>query len=166
MQKIKQILMLFVMVMTFGFFAQSETLAPQKGVIRVKLQPEAAAQVGTKSLKSVNGRLNSGIRALDLTAQKAKVVKMQRVFPYSPQFEDRMAIYGLDRWYEVCFDEEMNPEEVKAMYEATAGVQVATCKVPMSLRDGTGAYHVVSAMSADRGSAMPFNDPRLSAQWH
>ncbi|MGM9844565.1 MAG: S8 family serine peptidase, partial [Muribaculaceae bacterium] len=138
----------------------------QKGVIRVKLQSEVATQVGNKEIKARNGQLTTGVRSLDAVSAKAKVKTMRRVFPYAPKYEARMALYGLDRWYEVTFDETKDPEEVKAMFAGTSGVQMATVKKPMSLRDGSGAYHTVSAMAVERPSTMPFNDPRLSSQWH
>ena len=123
MQKQIKKLMLAVMAVIVGVFAQAETLTPRPGVVRVKLQQEVATQVGNKEVKAKAGKLTTGVRALDAVATKAKVKSMRRVFPYSPKFESRMKAYGLDRWYEVSFDESMSPAEVKAMYEATSVVQ-------------------------------------------
>ena len=166
MQKQIKKLMLAVMAIIVGVFAQAETLTPRPGVVRVKLQQEVATQVGNKEVKAKAGKLTTGVRALDAVATKAKVKSMRRVFPYSPKFEARMKAYGLDRWYEVSFDESMSPAEVKAMYEATAGVQVATMKVPMKFTDGNGTPRPVTSIQATRPTENPFNDPRLSSQWH
>ena len=166
MQKQIKKLMLAVMAVIVGVFAQAETLTPRPGVVRVKLQQEVATQVGNKEVKAKAGKLTTGVRALDAVATKAKVKSMRRVFPYSPKFEARMKAYGLDRWYEVSFDESMSPAEVKAMYEATAGVQVATMKVPMKFTDGNGTPRPVTSIQATRPTENPFNDPRLSSQWH
>ena len=166
MQKQIKKLMLAVMAVIVGVFAQAETLTPRPGVVRVKLQQEVATQVGNKEVKAKAGKLTTGVRALDAVATKAKVKSMRRVFPYSPKFESRMKAYGLDRWYEVSFDESMSPAEVKAMYEATAGVQVATMKVPMKFTDGNGTPRPVTSIQATRPTENPFNDPRLSSQWH
>ena len=166
MQKQIKKLMLAVMAVIVGVFAQAETLTPRPGVVRVKLQQEVATQVGNKEVKAKAGKLTTGVRALDAVATKAKVKSMRRVFPYSPKFEARMKAYGLDRWYEVSFDESMSPAEVKAMYEATAGVQVATMKVTMKFTDGNGTPRPVTSIQATRPTENPFNDPRLSRQWH
>ena len=166
MQKQIKMFMLTMIALVVGVFAQAETLTPRQGVIRVKLQPEAATKVGAKEIRAKAGTLATGVRTLDAVAKSAKVTGMRRVFPYSPKFEARQKAYGLDRWYEVTFDESMSPAEVKAMYESTAGVQVATMKVPMKLMDGSGEARPVSSLQVVRDAAAPFNDTRLASQWH
>ncbi|MGN0214412.1 MAG: S8 family peptidase, partial [Muribaculaceae bacterium] len=165
MQKTIKTLMLIAIAMVMSVFAQAETLSPQKGVVRIKLQSEVATQVGNREVKALNGRLTTGVRTLDAVNRRAKAVRMRRVFPYSEKFESKMAAYGLDRWYEVTFDETMNPEEVRTMYSQAAGVQKATCKVPMTLRENS-TFRRVESTSVERDATMPFNDPRLSSQWH
>ena len=166
MQKFSRFLLLLVVVLTCGIFAQAESLNPRKGVIRVKLQEQVATKLGTKAHFATKGMMSTGINALDVASQKVKATSIRRVFPYSPKYESQMALYGLDRWYEVSFDESVNPIEAKAIFGRTAGVQVATCKVPMVLKEN-GTFKTVSPLSTEvRPSTMPFNDPRLSNQWH
>ena len=81
MQKQIKKLMLAVMAVIVGVFAQAETLTPRPGVVRVKLQQEVATQVGNKEVKAKAGKLTTGVRALDAVATKAKVKSMRRVFP-------------------------------------------------------------------------------------
>lgn len=167
MQKISSFLLLLVVFLTCGVFAQAETLTPRKGVIRVKLQEQIATKLGSNAHFATNGVMSTGINTLDVAAQKIKATNIRRVFPYSPKYEEQMALYGLDRWYEVTFDEKVNPLEAKAIFGRTAGVQIATCKVPMVLKEGRGEFKTVSPLSeVERPSTMPFNDPRLSQQWH
>ena len=109
MQKTIKTLIFIAIAMVMSVFAQAETLSPQKGVVRIKLQSEVATQVGTREVKALNGRLSTGVRTLDAVNRRVKAVRMRRVFPYSEKFESKMAAYGLDRWYEVTFDETMNP---------------------------------------------------------
>ena len=135
MQKFSRFLLLLVVVLTCGIFAQAESLNPRKGVIRVKLQEQVATKLGTKAHFATKGMMSTGINALDVASQKVKATSIRRVFPYSPKYESQMALYGLDRWYEVSFDESVNPIEAKAIFGRTAGVQVATCKVPIVLKE-------------------------------
>lgn len=167
MQKITRFLLLLVVVLTCGIFAQAETLTPQKGVIRVKLQDQVATKVGNTTRVATKGVFTTGVHTLDVAAQKVKATSIRRVFPYSPKYEAQMALYGLDRWYEVTFDESVNPMEAKALFGRTAGVQVATCKVPMQLKEGNGEFTIAKPLSVvERPGTMPFNDPRLPNQWH
>lgn len=166
---VSRFLLLLVMVMTSGALVQAESLTPRKGVIRVKLQDVAAKEVGIVPRVKVNGSaLSTGVHTLDAAAAKVKATGIRRVFPYAPAFESQMAEYGLDRWYEVSFDESVNPLEAKRIFGQTAGVQSVTCKVPVELKEGAGAFTSVgNALSAAvRSSEMPFNDPRLPNQWH
>lgn len=157
--------MLLVIVFTCNI-SNAETLTPRKGVVRIKLQDNAAKSVGTAPRVKVNGLLSTGVSTLDLAAQKVKATSIRRVFPYAPQFEAQMAEYGLDRWYEVTFDETISPAEAQRVFSQAAGVQVANYKVPMVLKEGNGTFSTVNTKSAERTSVMPFNDPRLPGQWH
>ena len=168
MQKIiSRFLMLLAAIVACGMFAQAEALTPTKGVVRVKLQQESATEVGRTKRVANKGLLSTGVQTLDVAAKRIKATSIRRVFPYAPQFESQMAEYGLDRWYEVTFDESINPVEAQRIFNQTAGVQIATTKIPMVLKEGTGAYRTINALSAtERSAEMPFNDPRLPNQWH
>ena len=167
MQKIfSRFLMVLIIAMGSIVIAQAQSLTPQKGVVRVKLQAEVAKSVGNKTITATNGGLSTGAKTLDASARQIKAMSIRRVFPYSAKHEAQMAEFGLDRWYEVSFDETINPKEAQRILSQTAGVQVATCKVPMVLKEN-GTYKTAAPLSAEvRPSSMPFNDPRLSSQWH
>lgn len=147
--------------------AHASAQTPLKGVVRVKLQPQVALQVGNAPRVQTNGVLSTGITPLDAASKEVGAKSIKRVFPYAPKFEAQMSKFGLDCWYEVTFDEKVDPQEAARVFRHTTGVQTANCKVPMVLLEGQGAFRTVSATSdVVRSSEMPFNDPRLPQQWH
>lgn len=168
MQKIfTKALLTLIILMGCGIAAEA-SMTPRKGVIRVKLQPEIAAQVGATPRMQTMGNVATGVSPFDAAAQKVKVASIRRVFPYSAKFEARHAEFGLDRWYEISFDESIAPEQASQIFSETPGVQIAHTIVPMQLVDGSSEFFRVSKSSIVPASTstLPFNDPMLSAQWH
>lgn len=161
----KQIVLLAILMLGSIASYASET-TPLKGVIRIKVQPQVALQLGNAPRIQANGVLETGITPLDVAAQRVGARSIKRAFPYAPEHEAEMAKFGLDRWYEVSFDESINPMEAAATFKRAAGVQTANCKMPMSLQEGNGNFIVAKSSEADRTAEMPFNDPRLAQQWH
>ena len=158
--------MLLIITMSSIMAIHAQNLTPRKGVVRVKLQTEVAKSIGNRTISANNGVLSTGIHTLDVSARNVKAVNIKRVFPYNAQYESQMTQYGLDRWYEITFDESINPYEAQRIFSQTAGVQVATCKMPMELKE-SGSFKTATSLSTEvRTSTMPFNDPRLPSQWH
>ena len=168
MQKfLSKVLMTLIILMGCSAFAEAAS-TPRKGVIRVKLQAEVAAQIGATPRMTTMGNVATGITPFDASAQKIKVASIRRVFPYSAKFEAQHAEFGLDRWYEISFDESINPEEASQIFRETPGVQAAHSMIPMQLVEGTEGFRTVSKpqMVTTSTSTMPFNDPYLADQWH
>lgn len=168
----KWMLLLFLICSSTAL-SQAQTVNPRKGVLRVKLQPEVAAQIGiAPKMRTTSGIVTTGITPFDRASQKVKAVQMKRVFPYVEKFEAQRKEFGLDRWYEITFDEGINPTVAKQIYSTVPGVQIAENIVPMELIGGEGKYvKLTSAQKAMMNSRalasnMPFNDPRLPDQWH
>lgn len=160
---------LHVMVMAISMVGLSAYAAkqPTRGVIRVKLQPQTALQVGTAPRMQTMGMLTTGVTALDRAATQVKAVSMRRMLPYVPKFEAQRAKYGLDQWYVVSFDESVDPDEARKVFALTAGVERSEVVTPMSLKEGEDGFRKVEAAPTQGArEAMPFNDPRLSQQWH
>lgn len=158
---------LVVMAISMVGLCASAEKQPTRGVIRVKLQPEAALQVGKAPRVQTRGVLSTGVSTLDRAAKQVKAVSMRRMLPYAPKFEAQRAKYGLDQWYVVSFDENVDPAEARRVFAATAGVERSEVIVPMSLKEGNGSFRKVDAVSTTgTKAAMPFNDPRLPQQWH
>ncbi len=161
-----RILTLLIITLSCAVTAKTQNLTPRKGVVRVKLQTEVAKSVGSKTITATNGVLSTGVKTLDAATRQVKAMSFKRVFPYNAKYEEQMAQFGLDRWYEVTFDESINPKDAQRIFSQTAGVQAATCKVPMVLKEN-GTYKTAAPLSTEtRPSIMPFNDPRLASQWH
>lgn len=160
-------LMLLTLFLVSGIIMHASAQNPRKGVIRVKLQPQVALQLGNAPRVQSNGVLRTGIVPLDKAGQQVGAVSMKRVFPYAPKFEAQMSKAGLDRWYEVTFDENVDPVKAATVYRNTSGVQHAHSVVPMVLKEGVGNFRKVAPSSTtSRTSDLPFNDPRLYMQWH
>lgn len=167
MQKFFSKLLVALMLLGCSTIAEA-ALTPKKGVIRVKLQPEVAAQIGNTPRMQTMGNVNTGITPFDASAKKIKVASIRRMIPYSAKDEAQLAEFGLNRWYEVSFDESIAPEEASQIFSETPGVQIAHTIVPMQIVEGNGKFRVATAqeVAAKASSAMPFNDPMLSQQWH
>lgn len=167
MQKfISKLMLLIMLFISSNVFAET---APRNGVIRVKLQPEVATRVGVNPvLKGRHNALVTGVPALDLAVQKIKGYKVTPLFPYAAKFAKQRAEFGLDRWYEISFDENVDTRDARRILQATAGVQIAENIVPMTLQEGNGKFRVLKndEAAAATKAQMPTNDPRLPMQWH
>lgn len=168
MQKLFSKVLFSLLLLLGGSTFAEAAVTPRKGVIRVKLQPEVAAQIGNAPRMQTMGNVATGITPFDASAQKVKVASIRRVFPYSAKYEAQHAEFGLDRWYEITFDESIASEQASQIFSETPGVQIAHTIVPMEIVDGTIGFRRVtkSQLKAKSTSQMPFNDPMLSNQWH
>lgn len=143
------------------------TAEPTRGVVRVKLQPEAARKLGAHKVAAKGAAITTGVMPFDASVSKIKAVSIERMIPYNAKFEARRAKYGLDRWYEIKFDASVEPTQAMQVLKATAGVQEVSLVRPMQLI-GAGNVRVLDKNAPLKAatSAMPFNDPRLPQQWH
>ena len=145
----------------------AQSVEPTKGVVRVKLQPEVAGQIGKAPRKAANGRLSTGISPLDRASSQIKAVSIRPMLPPNPKFAEQRARYGLDRWYVVDFDESVSVDQARKVLAATPGVELTEAITPMVLKEGNGNFTSVSRppMKA-AGVDYFFDDPRLPDQWH
>lgn len=90
---------------------------------------------------------NSGNAVPDGFAS-AGVENMERLFPYAGEFEARTRAEGLHRWYRVRYDEEMPATKAGLALKEIPGVEI------------------VEQARRSKSTALPFNDPHLSKQWH
>ena len=140
--------------------------SPSKGVVRVKLQSEVAQSLGTETRRSAPGKMRTTVSALDASLKQIKGTELRPVIPPNPKYAAERAKYGIDRWYEIVFDESVDAKEAARILGATPGVERASARVPMTLYD-SGKYRVFDpSKAAKASSATPFNDPRLANQWH
>jgi len=163
-----RVLLLLVAVMGTSVFASAQTVEPRKGVVRVKLQPEMARNLGNQPIKVRNNQKIGRYSQFNGALNTIKAVSIRPAFPANEKFAADRARYGLDCWYEITFDESVSPYNARKLLSGAAGVQKATVKKPLKLFDGDAKYTIVSpeAMASRASSTMPFNDPRLREQWH
>lgn len=167
MLKFKRMALLWLMAAAvFGVAAQQ----PMPSRVRVKLQREVSHKLSSQAAAliqpaSADATLRTGVESLDKSMRQIKGVTMRQVFPCPPGREAEHKKYGLDQWWEVTFDELINPFEARQVLKTTAGVETANVRVPLVLFDD-GPYHKLTAVEAKASSSVPFNDPSLSKQWH
>lgn len=149
--------------------AQSGSHEAVQGVVRVKLQREVAQRLAALPASVLTDQAQAtGIAPLDRAGQKVGAVRMTRLIPYSPKFEERHKQFGLDLWYEIRFDSTaVTPAEARTVYQNVAGVQIAETVRPVRPIGGEKGYRVVDASNVTASDeTMPFNDPLLPQQWH
>ena len=167
MQRTTLRLLLFLIMMVIGGgFVYTQNATPRKGAIRVKLQPEVALKVEASLKKNTSKTLQTGIKLLDASITAIKAYKIRKVFPYAPKFEAQREKFGLDRWYEITFDESISTDRALSIFRNTIGVQSAHEIVPMELKGNTNFHKIAPNTKTKTLTAMPFNDPYLSFQWH
>lgn len=169
MQKtLTSVLTALLLAMGINMSAQLMSNAPIQGVVRVKLQPELMSKVGHAKLSSAPGQLSTGIATLDASLRTIKGTDIRPVFPYSEQYASERARFGLDQWYEVTFSKDIDAREAVRILGRTPGVVVSSVRTPMTLKEGSGGFRTIApdAPLPTSSNVMPFNDPRLPAQWH
>ena len=149
----------------------AQSVAPTKGVVRVKLQTEVATKVGKAQRKAANGRMLTGVSKLDVATREIKAVSIRPMLPPNPKFAEQRAQYGLDRWYVIDFDETVPVDQARKILAATPGVEASEAIVPMQLKEGNGfarrlANASTKASTKASNVSYMFNDPRLPEQWH
>lgn len=92
-------------------------------------------------------------------------LKMERTFPYAGRFEARSVAAGLDHWYDLYFESELQISEYSEIISSLPEVEF--CEYCPKVE----AYFTEEAEDLDMSqnassSDYPFNDPQLSKQWH
>ena len=185
----------YILILFFGFyiFFNSNVTAQvpfnadsvnvyERGKIRIKLKRENLQELSTISLKS--SIVNTGIQRLDDLNKKFGIKRMVRVFPFSIKFEPKHRKYGLHLWYELDFDENLDPRDMADEYSLLDEVAIAKPLYKKIFLDGTSDSTIVVTIDTTRtkGSKVTFkslksavganledvefNDPLLPGQWH
>lgn len=145
-------------------YGQQLSSYAKNGVIRVKLDPAVAEQLGNTP-KTRGGVVSTGIKPFDAVNKQLKAINMKRVFPYAPKFEEQMRRHGLHLWYEISYDKPVTPEQAVNQYKGIEGVKIAEIVRVRNL----SPYKIEPANLPQRPQSragVPFNDPGLSQQWH
>lgn len=134
-------------------FAQDQ-IEWHKGYLKIKFAPEAADLLNRSSLAD-NPRL-SGVSAVDMLSEQFNVLSMEQVFVTDPRFVERHRRHGLDRWFKIYFESDVEEEVLASMYSSLPEIEVAE---RIYVR-----YLVGEALTIDE--ILSFNDPLLPQQWH
>lgn len=144
-------------------FGQEPAPVVKQGVVRIKVTDEFAGTLGNTP-RTRNSGVRTGLDQLDNINRQVKAVRMQRVFPFSPKYEERMKKHGLDLWYDVKYDNAIAPENVANLYRTVTGISHAeVINLPKNVKP---EIIVADQASLAPRSSAPFNDPLLSKQWH
>lgn len=126
----------------------------EKGHIRVYVDPGTAA------------KLEQGGAAAELLATKSDVLgaaRMERSFPHAGKFEARTREAGLDRWYDVWFEQSVPLTKAALSLEQIPGIlEVEYRPVAQKMYDENTVYAAVPAAAP---AGMTFDDPSFSQQW-
>ena len=128
----------------------------ETGHVRVFVDPETAGQLE-----------QTGTPEALIATKAASIlgkVRMERTFPYAGRFEKRTHDAGLDRWYDVWFDEETPLTKAALSLGDIPGIlEVEYRPVTRKAYDETVTYLTASPSAAPDG--FPFDDPSFDKQW-
>lgn len=144
-----------------SYIASESPSSAVPGVIRVKLTKEVGDNmVMTKS----SSRLSIGKAAIDNYLLEIGAADMERVFPYAGKYEERTRKEGLHLWYDIKFDESRPLTRAVSDAKKLPGVEI----VEEIYRPVLAPYKMLPAntLTTKSEGGNPFNDPKLSAQWH
>lgn len=147
-----------------------------KGSLSIKLTPEmaqtvAAAQAQLPATRS-GAVTRSGVGTIDDLLNEIGAEHFERVITYNPEWE---AIYdetGINRWYNVSFDENADLGQIGSRFAALPGVTVVEYEVnpryirPMSEGRAIPASAALLSGTRETRAATTMNDPLLRYQWH
>lgn len=101
-------------------------------------------------------RLES-VKSTETLPEEMEIISVKRVFTKDPRFVKRAHKAGLDRWYEITFNEDVPLTKAGSCISGIEGIEYAEY-----------VYKPVShAMEVyPFATSAPFDDPRAGAQWH
>lgn len=110
-------------------------------------------------MNSVPSPLSSALNTL-------KASNMERLFRIDPRFEERKKRDGLDLWYEVTIDKNMEMVHALKTMSEVPGIDHVEYEpeVAMLSDNSQPAFDLLGFQN--RGTELPFNDPMLAQQWH
>lgn len=133
----------------------------EKGHVRVYVDPGTAAKI--EQACAIDGLIAT--KAADILGH----VHMERTFPFAGKFEKRTKEAGLDRWYDVWFDEETPLTKAAIALEDTPGIlSVEYRPITHKMYDEAVSYVnvVPNASPSAVPAGFPFDDPSFEQQWH
>ncbi len=146
-----------------GAVISGDSRRAARGTLAVKLSPAVAESISDAV------RLDEIAGFGDAFAE-LEVVHAERVVAFNPEWEHCYEATGLNRWYAIYFDDEVEPAAVARRMAAVEGVECV--EMPLSAearrlqRVGRMRPFTASGVSADTRGGVVMNDPLLASQWH
>ncbi len=127
-----------------------------KGKIRILLSEEMRQVFEAATDEKGMVRLES-VKSAENIPQELEVISVERVFKEDPRFVKRIHKSGLDKWYEITFNEEIPLTKAADCVSGMDGVEYAE-------------YVYIPKVEAEEvypfAVNYPFNDRRATEQWH
>ena len=142
-----------------------------KGVLGVKLSPAMARKVAEAQTRVDGVKTRSSISAVDEVLDGVEAQRFERIFAFNPEWEAEYSVTGLNRWYEVRFDEEIDVVSVAKQLAKVEGVEKVDMPIASQYRRvmSEGRPRPLSeehfrGMMPTRGED-EVNDPHFYLQW-
>ena len=156
-----------------------------EGKIRIKLKREHLNGIGTVSNIAVGKQSDAtsiGIDGIDKANKENGIKRITRVFPFSIKNEAKHRAHGLDLWFELDFDNTIDPASIADNFSILTEVDIAKPVYAKTIIDGDtkpryieiDSLKLVSKSQTNNHASLyslesntsDFNDPLLSEQWH
>ena len=139
--------------------------------------PDFAAGVAGESFRKAvarngTGATRSGVGGIDAILHEIDAGRFERVVAYNPEWEDVYEETGINRWYTIAFDDEIQLSEVGERLAALPGVAVVEYGIdpryirPMSEGPAVPASEGMFSRVGETRAAKAMNDPMLPFQWN
>lgn len=160
----KRILLISVFVlMVFSGWTQVFQNGIRRGMIKVKISPTISASMSKAQVKGSTKTLKTGISSFDAVAKSTSATNLYRLFPANANNENKLKKHGLDLWYVVEINENVDPKDAIAQFKKLNEVTIAEVELEKVLSPIKATAY---SPSSDTKGDLPFNDPYLKDQWH
>lgn len=186
---IQNIIIFLALAFSYSVNAQVSVVANNtdiiQGKLRLKLKREYLKDVNTLAPIGKKQSATTGITSLDNLNESKGIKRMKRVFPFSLKDEAKHREYGLHLWYEIDFDNSVDPLTMVDDYALLEEVEIAKPLYKKIFIDGynSDSTYVYLDTANIRGNKITygkktnynsisqstesnFDDPLLSKQWH
>jgi len=160
----KRILLIGVFVLiAFTGWTQVYQNGIRRGMIKVKISPTISASMSKAQVKGSTKTLRTGISSFDAIAKSTSATNLYRLFPANANNESKLKKHGLDLWYVVEINENVDPKDAVAQFKKLKEVTIAEVDLEKVL---SPIKAIAYSPSSDAKGDLPFNDPYLKDQWH
>jgi subtilisin family serine protease len=155
---------LFKLLPCLLIFLSFENTYAQNGIIKVKFTEEFVQRIEAGTAKrNQYGVPEYGITGFDSLNRFYSVQQLERVFPYSPKYEQRHRKHGLHRWYRLkTKDTNVRWASCISAYENCTFIERAEIPLEKKYFDSP----VSPGGNSDRRVLEETNDPLFAQQWH